>query len=130
MAVSKLEFVADGVDAAVISGLPTDCWLRVNSDLVHITDGSYTLSTTEDLTAYDVELLGQFYASKTLRITAIAQYDDLIRANSRWQNIMEASPEQIQAWANTNITDLASARNVMVSLFLVVRRLYEKSQLR
>jgi hypothetical protein len=118
------------VDAAVISGLPTDCWLRVNSDLVHITDGSYTLSTTEDLTAYDVELLGQFYASKTLRITAIAQYDDLIRANSRWQNIMEASPEQIQAWANTNITDLASARNVMVSLFLVVRRLYEKSQLR
>ena len=63
-----------------------------------------------------------------LTITAITVGDDLIRANSRWQNIMEATPKQIQTWANNNITDLASARNVMVSLILVVRRLYEKSQ--
>lgn len=44
-------------------------------------------------------------------------------ADARWQAMRDASPDQVQAWLDANVTDLASARRVLRLLILAVQRL-------
>lgn len=44
--------------------------------------------------------------------------------DARWQAVLTATPQQIDAWLTGNVTDLASARRVLKFLIVAVRRLH------
>ena len=49
--------------------------------------------------------------------------DAALEADSRWQAIKTATPDDIEAWLSANVTDLASARRVLKILVMAVQKL-------
>lgn len=46
-----------------------------------------------------------------------------LESNPRWQAMKTATPAQVEAWLNNNVTDLASARRVLTLLVMAVQLL-------
>jgi len=44
-------------------------------------------------------------------------------ADTRWQAMKTASPQQVETWLSNNVTDLASARAVLKILVLAIQNL-------
>jgi len=49
-----------------------------------------------------------------------------LAADTRWQALQQATPEQVETWLASNVTDLASARRVLKILVMAVQRLTER----
>lgn len=49
---------------------------------------------------------------------------EALDADTRWQAVLDATPEQIETWLTNNVTDLASARRVLKFLIVAIRRLH------
>ena len=56
-------------------------------------------------------------------LTLREKTDAALATDSRWQTIKSATPSEIEAWLNANVTDLASARVVMKILVMAVQKL-------
>lgn len=55
--------------------------------------------------------------------TPAEQTRTALDADTRWQAMKAASPEQIESWLTSNVNDLASARRVLKVLILAVQKL-------
>jgi hypothetical protein len=104
-----------------VSGLPA-CWLRIRGQYVQAT-GSYTF-TPADVGEYVLELVGAHRGSVTVTVqSAVDAARDL---DPRWAAIKAATPAQIDAWLTANVTNIATARDVLKTLLLAVRSLNER----
>lgn len=54
--------------------------------------------------------------------TAAEVTANAMEGDARWQALRTATPAQITAWLNVNVTDLASAREVLRILVLALQR--------
>ena len=125
VSVSKLRLQANGTDTATISGLPVDCWLTVDGLPVNVATGSHVFSTT--VTGdHLLELIGKYRTNAPLTLRAVSTAQQTRDNDPRWQQIVQATPAQIANWVEANVTNLATAKDVLVTLILAVKSLHEK----
>jgi hypothetical protein len=107
--------------SAIVTGLPA-CWLRIRGQFI-AASGSYTF-TPADVGEYVLELVGAHRGSVT--VTVQSAIDSARDIDPRWAAIKAATPAQIDAWLTANVTNIATARDVLKTLLLAVRSLNER----
>jgi len=127
MAVSKTSIIANGIDTAVISGLPTDCWISVEGLLIHITNGTFNY-TSNRVGYVELHIVGKYYSVNPLRIKCISLMADTRNQDPKWQAIEDATPAEISSWIDLNVTDLASARSLLKTIMFALRVLHDRTK--
>jgi hypothetical protein len=107
--------------SAIVTGLPA-CWLRIRGQFI-AASGSYTF-TPADVGEYVLELVGAHRGSVT--VTVQSAIDSARDIDPRWAAIKAATPAQIDAWLTANVTNIATARDVLKTLLLAVRSINER----
>jgi hypothetical protein len=119
IAISATSIAVGG--SVIVTGLPA-CWLRIRGQFIAAT-GSYTF-TPADAGDYEIELVGPYRGAVTVTVqSAVEAARDL---DPRWAAIKSATPAQIDAWLTANVTNIATARDVLKTLLLAVRVLHER----
>jgi hypothetical protein len=102
--------------------------LKADSTLDSIVDST----DGYDLELYDVYELpegdpGQWAWNGTAIVqrppTASEETAAALEADPRWQAMKSKTPQEVETWLTSNVTDLASARRVLKILILAVQRL-------
>jgi len=108
-----------------ISGLPADCYFRINGALSTPVSGLIEIpSVTTKIV--EIVFVGK-YKHPTISIPVTNPIEDARDADTKWQALETATPAQIDTWITNNITDLASARNLLKTIVLALRYLNDRS---
>jgi len=109
-----------------ISGLPEDVFMTVNSVPTAVIEGVLTIVKASAI-SYHFEAVGKYVNDVPKTCLVIDSVKEAKEADPRWVALQNATPAQIETWINNNITDLASARNLLKTLVLVVRMLHDRT---
>lgn len=70
--------------------------------------------------------IDEWQAEKQRQTDVVQQYNDRTRYNNLLKQFITATPNQIQNYIDNNVTDLASAKQVLTEVAVIVRYMAEK----